>query len=190
MQVTPRTIQGEWDAGIVLDKHTISSSYVGDDENGHPQFDTLRTEIGEAAFQLKYRADWNKVSPLAAEIVRTGIPAIGAVNVIVPMPASHARARQPVTEIAREVARLTGLPIDETLLAKAATPQLKNLGTREEKDAVLADAFRVDAAPGAPLDVLLVDDLFHTGASMTAACRALRSLPRVRRIGVVALTWR
>jgi predicted amidophosphoribosyltransferase len=39
-------------------------------------------------------------------------------------------------------------------------------------------------------NVLLVDDLFHTGASMEAACNALRAYPKVGKIYVAALTWR
>jgi predicted amidophosphoribosyltransferase len=190
MKVSVKSIQGVWDDGLVLDKHTVSSTYLGDDENGRPQFDTVRTDIGEAMFQLKYRNDWSKVDPLADLIVQHGVPEVRPVNVVVPMPASHARTRQPVTEIARRVARLLGLPCDEALLSKTATPQLKNLNTLAEKEAVLADAFSTRKQSVGPLDVLLIDDLFHTGASMTAACTALRSHPAVRRIGVVALTWR
>ena len=42
--------------------------YLGDDEYGHPRFNTTRSEPGEALYQLKYRADWNQVQPLAAQL--------------------------------------------------------------------------------------------------------------------------
>lgn len=190
MRVNIRTIGGNWDAGVVLDKHTVSSVYLGEDENGRAQFDTTRTDVGEAVFQLKYRHDWNHVRPLAQAIVTHAAPLLQPFDLVVPMPASHQRARQPVVEIARAVAALLRLPCDEQLIAKAATPQLKNLTTREEKEAVLDGAFRSGQAGRGPCDVLLVDDLYHTGASMAAACAQLRSIPSVRRITVVALRWR
>jgi hypothetical protein len=49
---TPRRINGAWREGFALDLHTLSSEYVGDDEFGHPRFDTIRTEIGELLYQL------------------------------------------------------------------------------------------------------------------------------------------
>jgi hypothetical protein len=60
-----RKIIGNWDTGLVLDKHTRSSVFLGYDGLGHPQFDTTRSEVGEALYQLKYKGDFTKVEPLA-----------------------------------------------------------------------------------------------------------------------------
>jgi hypothetical protein len=61
MKVALRQIQGPWDAGWVLNKHTLSSQYIGDDDYGHARFETTRSEVGEATYQLKYRHDWSQV---------------------------------------------------------------------------------------------------------------------------------
>lgn len=50
MKVELRRIHGPWRGGWVLDKHTISSTYMGDNQYGRPMFNTLRTEVGEASF--------------------------------------------------------------------------------------------------------------------------------------------
>ena len=53
MEVQVKKIQGSWDLGYVLHKHTISSVYLGVDEWGHNRFDNTRSEPGEALNQLK-----------------------------------------------------------------------------------------------------------------------------------------
>lgn len=50
MDVNVKAIAGNWDAGFVLDKHVRSSTYLGDNEFGHPTFHTIRSEVGEALF--------------------------------------------------------------------------------------------------------------------------------------------
>jgi predicted amidophosphoribosyltransferase len=187
-----KLIEGSWDRGFALDKHTLSSVYVGDDEHGHPQFDTTRTDTGEALFQLKYRDGWNQLPGLADAMATQIRSVLWHIDVIVPMPASAMRSRQPVTALALEVSRQIGVRMDTALLQKSATPQLKNLNDRQAKDAVLANAFAVhdDSLGSGSIDVLLIDDLIHTGASMDAACAALRSSPTVGKVYVAVLTWR
>jgi len=57
MKVSLKQINGPWDQGWVLDKHMVSSTFLGNDDRGHPCFDNQRTEIGEATYQLKYQKD-------------------------------------------------------------------------------------------------------------------------------------
>lgn len=61
MEVQLKKLEGSWDLGYALHKHTLSSVYLGDDEYGHPRFDTTRSEPGESLYQLKYRGDWDQV---------------------------------------------------------------------------------------------------------------------------------
>ncbi len=132
MNVNVRPLSGPWTSGHALDKHTVSSRFIGEDENGRAQFETQRTEVGEAVFQLKYRGDWSQVGRLADAAVRHGIPNADRITAVVPMPASTARARQPVTELASAIAKRLGVPMLD-ILGKAPTPQIKNLSTRDEK---------------------------------------------------------
>ncbi|PWN58182.1 amidophosphoribosyltransferase, partial [Chryseobacterium phosphatilyticum] len=111
MQVQVKKLEGSWRLGYALHKHTLSSVYLGDDEYGHPRFDTTRSEPGEALYQLKYRSDWNQVAPLAAQVQASLLPLLGKIGLIVPMPASTTRARQPVDELAKELGRITNIPV-------------------------------------------------------------------------------
>ncbi|MCY0914015.1 hypothetical protein [Massilia antarctica] len=69
---------------------------------------------------------------------------------------------------------------------------MKNLATREEKDAALSGRLSLahDLDGDGPMNVLLVDDIYETGASLDAACLVLRECEKIRHIYVAALTWR
>lgn len=193
MKVALKEIHGPWEAGWVLDKHKIRSVYLGDNEQGYPQFDTLRTEAGEATFQLKYRSDWSQAKPLAQAIADNICPKLTSIGFIVPMPASQSRSRQPVTEVAKELGELLKTPVFDNLLLKAPTGKsLKDIKTKAEKVEAIGNSFSVEDEidDEGSWNVLVVDDLYDTGASMEAACKVLREYPKVRKIYVAALTWK
>lgn len=196
MDVNVKNITGNWDAGVVLDKHTIRSVPIGHDQYGHMQFDTTRTQVGEALFQLKNRGDWNQVEPLAQELATSAFPCFRDVGIIVPVPASVTRAKQPVFEIATALAKKTGLTSFEDIVRKApavkGAPQLKNLNTKAAKAAALAGRISIndEIDQDGKWNVLVVDDLFDSGASMEAVCTALKSYHKIDKIYVAALTWK
>jgi predicted amidophosphoribosyltransferase len=193
LKVALKQIKGVWDEGWVLDKHSVSSVYVGDNEYGRPQFDTTRTEVGEATFQLKYRNDWTQAKRLAQAIADNIYPKLSEVGFIVPMPASNQRVRQPVTEVANELGVLVKKPVFGSLLVKAQNGKsLKDLSSKEEKLAAIGNSFSVndEITSDGRWNVLVIDDLFHTGASMEAACKVLRAFRKVGKIYLAALTWR
>jgi predicted amidophosphoribosyltransferase len=189
-------LNGNWDAGYVLDKHTLSSVHIGDNEFGHPQFDTTRSEVGEALFRLKYRNDFSKAEPLSAEIEQHLVPKFGPIGFIVPMPGSTQRSKQPVTEVGRELSKRLNVPLFENILVKLPAPAgaaaLKNLVGKQAKVEALKDRFDINDAitNDGKWNVLVVDDLYDTGASMEAACAKLRTYHKVDKIFVAALTWK
>jgi len=66
MNIDPRSVDGPWDAGFTLDVHTVSAEFLGYDLDGRPQFDTVRSELGEKLYRLKYRGDRDASTALAA----------------------------------------------------------------------------------------------------------------------------
>lgn len=193
MKVHVKQIYGNWDLGFALDKHMARSSYLGDDEHGHPRFDSERTEVGEAVYQLKYKSQFGQVEGLATAVFMHIVPRLGMIGLVVPMPASNARPKQPVHAVAASLAKKIGTHSFEDLLVKKHTGQsLKNLATREEKDAALKGKLSVhDGIAGSDRhNVLLLDDLFDSGASMEAACAALRNYAKIDKVFVAALTWK
>ena len=196
MKVRIKQISGAFDDGYALDKHTASSVFIGHNEYGHPQFDTTRTPAGEAVFQLKYRGDFDQVKPLAKAVVRNIVPHFPKIGLVMPAPASTTRQRQPVHEVASSVAERIDVPLFDNLIERSAvaanTGSLKNLNTREEKDEALKGRYLLNKpiSNSGSWNVLVVDDLFHTGATMDAVCSLLAQYDKISGVYVAALTWR
>lgn len=193
MQVSLREIKGPWDQGWALDKHMLKSTYIGEDQYGHARFDNVRTEVGEATYQLKYKQDISQVERLAKTLADNVFPRLANVGFIVPMPASKERECQPVTAVAEALGTIVKVPVFSDLLRKAHNGvSLKDLHTKDEKMEAIGDSFSInDMIKGeGRWNILVVDDLFHTGASMEAASAVLRSYRKVGKIYVAALTWR
>ncbi len=190
MNVNIKQLQGAWDLGYSLDKHTTSSTPIGYNTSGHMQFDTIRPEAGEALFQLKYRSDFSQVPLISQQLVTSFSDVFSSASFIIPMPPSKVRNKQPVIEIAKEFARLKGIPCYENLLVKTGvTPSMKDIATKEEKISTLMGAFTVyDILPQGLFDVLIIDDLFDTGSSLEAATNILRNYGKIGNIYVATVT--
>lgn len=190
MKVNIQPIIGNWNLGYSLDKHVLNSAFAGHNQWGHAVFDTTRTEVGEALYQLKYRYDYNQVPIIGEQIYNSLSGYFSTACLVIPMPPSKPRARQPVVEIARYIANRMCIPCCESLLVKAnGTVQMKDIGNREDKIDALINTLSVNDQLGDGLyDVLIVDDLFDTGSSLEAATTTLRSYSKIRNIYAATVT--
>lgn len=188
MEIAPSSLSGPWKAGHALALHTVKSEFLGYDEQGHAKYDTTRSAIGEALYQLKYQghtASATKLAKAAAAFVATkGYP----VELVVALPPTKKRSVQPVTLIAEEVAKRLGVPFDLKGLRKVKdTPELKSLTDLREREKALKGAY----APAESVrgkTVLLFDDLYRSGASMKEAARTLAENGGAKAVYVLALT--
>jgi competence protein ComFC len=171
----PRRIKGPWAAGYVLDVHTRSSMLMGYDHLGHEVFDTQRSEIGELLYRLKYQADQAAI----AELVDAAESFIRSWKIdfstIVPVPATRIYRRvQPVRKLAEEIGRRFAVPVKSSAIRKAKQiPELKNVYDAAERERLLQGAFEVDVSEVKGQTILLVDDLYRSGATMNAITEIL-----------------
>jgi competence protein ComFC len=111
---------------------------------------------------------------------------ISSAPVIIPVPMSEAKRRargyDQAEVIARRLARLTGAPFaDDILRRKRDTEVMSGLGVHERR-VNMADAFELyprvrnllDNGESAPVDVMLVDDVFTTGSTADACATTLK----------------
>jgi len=119
----------------------------------------------------------------------------GAGWLLVPVPLHPRRRRErgynQATEIARALSRLCGLPVCDALVRRRYTPAQARL-VRAERLANLAESIALRAAPAARVTiagarVLLVDDVFTTGATADACARVLRDQGGAEKVVVVTV---
>ena len=148
---------------------------------------------------LKYEGDTpaaRRLAYLMARLVRDRAY-LQPCRVIVPVPPTDpADDSSPAVLLATAISRLVGRPMVRALVSASAerVPQ-KELASGEEKGRNIAGAFEVvDAAAIRDRRVLLVDDIFDSGATMAEAANTLRGAGAadVRLLAAVRTTfgWR
>jgi len=75
------------------------------------------------------------------------------------------------------------------VLKVKSTPQLKNVGDFGERERILSDAFTVNTKETSGKRALLFDDLYRSGATMSAVARLLKSGGQAGAVFVLALTY-
>lgn len=190
VRVDPSRIPGRWRDGFVLDYHIVRSTYLGDDEFGHPIFDTERTEIGELLYRLKYRSDTSVVD----EIVRCSVDFLRSWNrvydLIIPVPpSSSGRPVQPVSIIAAALGEQLVIPVRfDAVVKKRDIPPIKNVYNYNERLRLLEGAYNIDTSIVAGRRVLLFDDLYRSGATMNTITMALYDIGSVSDVFAFAIT--
>ena len=184
----PIKLEGDWNIGYALDLHVISSEFIGYNEFGHPQFDTKRTILGELLHKLKYKSDKSVLNDILR--ILNNFKKFRSIDVIIPVPPSNTSRRfQPVIEIANRLGDSLGIQVLPNAVRKVKdTPELKNMSTFEEKCGLLQDAFEIRDSSISGKTILLFDDLYQTGATLTAITRILYKKGKVSKVIVLTLT--
>jgi len=144
----------------------------------------LESSARDAVHQLKYEG-WSRAAEAMAEAMRGLEPLTGRVSLI-PIPLGGRRQRQrgynQSEQIAVALGSRVGLPLRADLLQRVRETRTQTALTPEARHANVAGAFR--AGPVGGLDLVLVDDVFTTGATLAAAAAAL-SAAGARRVEAV-----
>jgi predicted amidophosphoribosyltransferase len=141
-------------------------------------------------YRLKNRGDQTAI----AEIVATAGEFVKQwglqVDSIVPAPPSNTkRKHQPVIAVAAALGEYLRVPLCEGCLTKAKnTAQLKDVFDYGKRTEILKDAFGIDASRTKGRRLLLVDDLYRSGATVSAISQLLTTTGGAFAVYLLTLT--
>jgi len=187
MPINPIEIKGNWDKGFVLDMHVLSSVPKGENVYGHVEFDTVRTELGELIYQLKYHYKYENVDRILdlAKPFLDSFTELREVDIVMPAPASKDCDFQPVFEIARAISKYLGVSFTDIVLEKTTTLQSKDMDRLGKN---LEGSIIAKMKASRPHTILLIDDLYSTGSTISECVSVLKADPLLKRIYVLAMT--
>lgn len=154
-------------------------------------FGAYTARMARAILLLKY----GEVYPIGAWFARLLLavaqpqPLEFAADAVVPVPLDRGRRRErgynQADLIARPLARLLGIPFRSNLLVRTRPRPNQLRLTRRERWETVRGAYAIhQSAQVDKLRVLLVDDVFTTGATLEACSRALKRAGAARVVGL------
>jgi predicted amidophosphoribosyltransferase len=184
----PERIYGPWRSGITLDVQTLESHHVSDDEFGQPRFETRRSELGQLLYQFKYQHNQSALKDILALAINYFIEKKLSFDLVVPVPSSS-NSRNFTWQIASGLATGLSSTSSNTAIVKIkATDELKSVTDHDERVEILSGAFSADSGQLNSKKILLVDDLFRSGATLEAVTQAAYYQGKAREVWVFAVT--
>lgn len=182
------TVNGSWRKGIAYDLHTLSSRYLGVNDAGHDQWDNTRSEMGELVYRLKYAGDQSTIPSIVDLLKQIG--GIETFDYLIPAPSSKKRAVQPVDLITEALGAQRGVSVLKGFLTKAeGAVEQKGIDDPAERQKSLAQNIIMSKAPSiVDKNVLIVDDLFRSGATLEACTKVLMTTGRAKSVCVLTMT--
>jgi competence protein ComFC len=182
-------IKGNWQKGFAFDVHTLGSVYMGVDEFGYDRWDTTRTEMGELVYRLKYQNDRSSIAKIVDLLGK--YKGLETMDAIVPIPSTNKqRPIKPVCEIAKELGKRVEVPVMLDALEKShGGKELKNVDDSDERKRLLQEGIKLTGKHDLfDKNILLIDDLYRSGTTLTVASDILYKQAKVKDVFVLAMT--
>jgi competence protein ComFC len=188
IKLHPERVFGSWENGITLDVQTLESHHVSDDEFGQPKFETRRSELGQLLYQFKYQSNQSVLQDILTLTINYFIESKLSFDLVVPVPSSN-NSRIVTWQIASGLATGLSSTSSTTAIVKIkATDELKSVTDHDKRIELLSGAFTADSGQIGGKKILIVDDLFRSGATLEAVTQAAYYQGKAREVWVFAVT--
>lgn len=107
---------------------------------------------------------------MATDFIRQWGPPVAT---IVPVPPSRPRSTQPVQQLSEGLSKSLSLPLHDVVLKAPSPKELKDVFDYHERLKLLQDAYNIDSTVLRGKAVLLLDDLYRSGATLNAVAATL-----------------
>lgn len=188
IQFDPIQLVGNWKLGWALDYHTVSSRY----DKAAGFFKTNRTDLGKVLYKLKYKKHWWRIRGIARTVAcfLRQQEIANYIDIIVTVPPAKFRLFiQPVRSIGKQVGKLLDIKVLTRELKRTKNiPPLKYMEDRTERSEAVKGLYSVRSKKLEGKTVLLLDDLYRSGATLREAARALKSDGKADVIYVLTIT--
>ncbi|GAB5377843.1 MAG: hypothetical protein AcusKO_43050 [Acuticoccus sp.] len=142
--------------------------------------------MGELVYRLKYRQERDVAVRILQLLER--ITGLEKYDAIIPVPSSTVRAFQPVDVIATALGAQRGVRVLIGFLQKGGGGALKSIDEPDKRAVALAEISVASACDLSGKRVVLVDDLYRSGATLSACTNVLYDQAGVADVVVLTMT--
>ena len=168
MKINPMIIEGKWKEGYTLDYFMLKSNYRGEDIFGYPIFDVEYTEIGKAMNELKYHKEYGRaidIAEVATKFIKDEWKIADKIDGIIATPPTFKREIQPLFQIVKHLGENLNKPISLDFFRKLSADEIKKLSI-EKKMELFKNSISKERKLTKRGSILIVDDIFSTGATL------------------------
>ena len=176
VKINPMIIEGNWKEGYTLDYFMLESNYKGEDIFGYPIFDVKYSEIGKAMNELKYHKEYNKaieIANIVTKFIKEEWKIADKIDGIIATPPTYSREIQPLFQVVKHLGENLQKPISLDFFRKLSSEELKKL-PQEKKMELFKNSIIKERKLTKRENILLVDDIFSTGATLRNLCELLK----------------
>ncbi|WP_022931128.1 ComF family protein [Treponema bryantii] len=167
----------KWIEGYAFSVHTIYSIYTGENEYGHPQFDTKRSPMGELVYQLKYKQNIS-VLPEIIKLLKSDNTFLEYINkdFVIMVPATNKNRKfQPVEVVADAIGKEFNIKIIKNMIEADNHVEIKQVEKAKKIDILKSSySYSENLSVNKESKIIIFDDVYDSGSTMNVVADLLQ----------------